>query len=82
MTIASFKNKQIFTDTMEDELADFIIMFENISRTTALTQYIAYEYAIDNNIKVPESWITNEAGKDWLAGFMIAIKLFLYDVLK
>ena len=58
---------------MEDEQADCILkcleIFHGI--TTASTQGLTYEYAVDNNIKVPESRITNKsAGKDWLAGFI------------
>ena len=52
VTIASFKNRQTFTDIMEDGLADYILKCLEIFHelTTASTQRSTYEYAIANNI--------------------------------
>ena len=48
--IVSFKNRQIFTDTMEGELAYYILksseMFQRL--ITASIQCLVYECAIDN----------------------------------
>lgn len=71
--LATYTIRQVLTSEMEKNLAEYLLqcsrMFHGLS--TTITKRLAYEYAVANNVLVPESWKRNEsAGKDWLTGFL------------
>lgn len=70
--------KMVFTDNMEKELAAHIIAladsFYGLSKDKTLE--MAYEFAIQNHVTVPPSWIQNKrAGNDWFRAFRNRHKL-------
>ena len=68
----NYQHKLIFSEAQEKVLSDYIItcsnMFYGLSTIEART--IAYEMALQNDIKFPVSWNNNKmAGKEWLYHF-------------
>ena len=58
----------IFTDKMEDDLDDHITnlanMFYGLSVKECRQLLVAYEFAVQNKVEIPESWNANQmAGK-------------------
>ncbi|GFS09263.1 transposase [Elysia marginata] len=71
--VPNYTHRQVFTADEERELAKYMLecsdMFYGLSPKQA--RELAYEMAVENNKKMPESWIENKAaGKEWLIHFM------------
>uniref|UniRef100_H2YFC2 DDE-1 domain-containing protein n=1 Tax=Ciona savignyi TaxID=51511 RepID=H2YFC2_CIOSA len=70
----SFVTKQVFTNDEEGLLASYLIqcfkIFYGLTRKGC--QNLAFRFAKANNkTNIPPSWFTNnQAGKDWLSGFL------------
>lgn len=70
--VPNYEINRVFTDTQEQMLIiylkDSAYLFYGLSNIDCWK--LAYETAVFNKIKVPESWTQNEmAGIDWLKGF-------------
>lgn len=68
----NYKNKQVFPESLEVELKDYIIQASKIHYgvTKKKVTEIAYKLAKSNGLKFPESWEKNQrAGEDWLKSF-------------
>lgn len=75
--IPGFNKSQVFSTEMEEILAQYLVkcaaMFYGL--TPKQTKQLAYEFAIKNSLRVPDTWIRNKkAGKDWFTGFMLRNK--------
>ena len=71
--IPNFCKSQVFTSEMETILVRYLLkcasMFYGL--TPKQTRQLAYEFAVQNNLKIPVTWTkTKMAGKDWFSGFM------------
>ena len=63
---------QVFSDKEEAALVKYIITMSKLFRglTKMQTEQLAYKFAKNKNIKIPQNWICDEAaGEDWLKGF-------------
>lgn len=68
-----YKNRQIFTDSEEQKLVNYILHASDIyfGLSPKEIRILAYNLASYNSIKMPESWITNGmAGEVWLSGLI------------
>ena len=68
----SLKWKQVFSDSEEDLLKQYIVdeIRASSDKTRTNQKRLAYKFALDNNIKCPDPWHKNQtAGKDWLRHF-------------
>ena len=71
--LGNYAVRQVLTNKMEKELADYIKYCSNISYgvTSKTTSKLTYEYALMNKVNMPDSRRRDEsAGKDWFTGFM------------
>ena len=69
----NYDNKRIFNNMEENDLGNYpkTAAKHNHGLSPAETRKLAYQYAVKNNKKVPESWKKREeAGPDWLSLFM------------
>ena len=69
----NYVSTQIFSNEQEAMLACYVLqsskMHYGLSRKVA--QKFAYDYAVANRVKVPNSWTVNQsASTDWLRAFM------------
>ncbi len=67
------KVRKVFTDDMEAELVEYVQTAAKMyyGLTPDEVKKLAYQYAMANDIQVPESWHKNEkAGRDWFASFL------------
>jgi transposase len=65
--------RRIFTDEQEQLLADYLITAakHHYGLSPATTRTIAMEFAMKNDIDVPDNWLRDStAGQEWLIGFM------------
>jgi hypothetical protein len=65
---SKFITRQLFTDTEEKALADYLITSANMHYGLNInqTKELAYNFALANNKNVPQNWHTNKrASKDW-----------------
>ncbi|KAK9704064.1 hypothetical protein QE152_g28513 [Popillia japonica] len=72
MFLPKFNTCQIFKNEEENLLADYIIETANFNYglTPQQTQKFVYQFATENNKKIPQNWIEKScASKDWLRGF-------------
>ena len=63
---------QVFSDKKEAALFKYIITMSKLFHklTKMQTRQLAYKFAKNTNIKIPQNWIRHKAaGKDWLKGF-------------
>ena len=63
---------RFFSDKEEAALVKYIITMSKLFHglTKIQTKQLAYKFAKNKNIKIPQNWIRDEAaGKDWLKGF-------------
>ena len=63
---------QVFSDEEEAALVKYIITMSKLFHglTKMQTKQLAYKFAKNKNIKIPQNWIHDEAaGEDWLKGF-------------
>ena len=63
---------QVFSDEEEAALVKYIITMSKLFHglTKMQTKQLAYKFAKNKNIKIPQNWIRDEAaGEDWLKGF-------------
>ena len=63
---------RFFSDKEEAALVKYIITMSKLFHglTKIQTKQLAYKFAKNKNIKIPQNWIHDEAaGKDWLKGF-------------
>lgn len=68
-----FHKSQIFDNDMENALADYLLKCSAIfyGLTPNSARRLAYEYALKNFRKMPETWKMNKmAGKDWFWAFL------------
>ena len=66
-------NRQIFTSAQERILVDYVKTASAIyfGLSPVMLRKLAFDCAVVNGIKVPESWSTKKiAGVDWLSGFL------------
>lgn len=66
-------NRQIFTSAQERILVDYVKTASAIyfGLSPVMLRKLAFDCAVFNGIKVPESWSTKKiAGIDWLSGFL------------
>lgn len=71
-TKLSMSTAQVFTSDEEDTLQQYIIQSSKLSSrlTKMQTRQLAYKFAKLKNIRMPTSWVENEAaGEVWLLGF-------------
>lgn len=64
--------KQVFNESQEAVLKEYVLQASQMhyGLTRKQLAILAYEFAVMNQIKVPDSWVKNQqAGKDWLKGF-------------
>lgn len=69
----NYEVNKIFTTEQEQVLADYIIKSSQMFYGLPLVECrkLAYEMAITNGIKIPETWRTNEsAGVEWVRNFL------------
>lgn len=69
----NYKTGQIFSDDLESLLENYLITSSKLhyGLTPKTARTFVYQFAISNNIKIPQSWHDNKAaGYDWLRGFM------------
>jgi len=67
------KNKQIFTNSQEQQLVDYILHASDIyfGLFPKEIRTLAYNLACYNSIQMPPSWIKNKmAGEDWFTAFI------------
>ncbi|KAJ8019461.1 hypothetical protein HOLleu_41073 [Holothuria leucospilota] len=69
----NYKHSQIFNPVQEADLAKYLTkcsqMFHGL--TPKNTRKLAYEIAVQNNMRIPEKWHENQmAGCDWMSGFL------------
>lgn len=67
------KNRQIFNDHLENELAAYVSECSKIYHGLSPKdlKQLAYEFAKKNNVNVPDNWTkTESASADWLTGFL------------
>lgn len=65
--------RKIFTAKQEQDLAEYLEQCSAMAYglSTKEVRKLAYEMALINNLKMPDSWKKYEsAGKDWLRGFL------------
>lgn len=68
-----YKSRQMFTDSEEQELVNYIIRASDIyfGLSPKEIRLLAYNLAKYNSMKMPESWIINDiAGGDWFSGLI------------
>lgn len=71
--VGYYRNRQVFTDAQETELANYIKKAADIyyGLTPKEVRKLAYEYAVRNERIVPKSWSESKlAGEDWLGSFL------------
>ncbi|CAG5025168.1 unnamed protein product [Parnassius apollo] len=67
-----YKSSQIF-DNREKQLVKYLLIYSKIhyGLTRKQSMQLAFDYALANNKKIPQSWTNNDsAGKDWFRGFL------------
>lgn len=67
-----YRSRQVFSDAEEISLAQYMIQCSKMcyGKSTKDLRELAYEMAIINKNKMPETWETNKkAGIDWMQGF-------------
>ena len=72
------QHKYIFNKTQEDELSIYLRQASNMHYGLDVreTKQLAYQYAIKNDIKIPENWKKSEtAGTEWFYLFLNRTKL-------
>ena len=72
------QHKYIFNKTQEDELSIYLRQASNMQYGLDVreTKQLAYQYAIKNDIKIPENWKKSEtAGTEWFYLFLSLTKL-------
>nr|XP_047127647.1 uncharacterized protein LOC124808542 [Hydra vulgaris] len=76
-TLARYCKKIVITnpshEKVEKELVTYLLRAADIyfGLTPTKVKRLAFQLAIKNNIKVPNSWVVKEqAGKDWFTGFI------------
>ncbi|XP_074039970.1 uncharacterized protein [Leptinotarsa decemlineata] len=68
----NYANRQVFSEEDERMLAEYIITCSQMAYglTTEGVKKLAYQFAIANNRRIPESWKANKiAGCEWLRSF-------------
>lgn len=71
-------NKMILSSQMEVELADHLKLLANMFHGLTLMKCreLAYEFAIQNDAQIPESWTRNKkAGQEWCKSFRVRQRL-------
>ncbi|XP_067934193.1 uncharacterized protein [Watersipora subatra] len=69
----NFHQRMLFSMEQETTIKEYLIDCSNrcYGLTREATRKFVYDLAKDNNIKMPNSWITSKAaGEKWLVGFM------------
>lgn len=69
----NYRVKQVFTDEEELTLVSYLVTCSNMFYGLPLLECrkLAYEVAVKNNKKIPETWGVNKcAGIDWMWGFL------------
>ncbi|KAF2892675.1 hypothetical protein ILUMI_13497 [Ignelater luminosus] len=58
----NFGNRQVFTNIQEKELEDFILEFSKMcfGLTMGNLSKMAYETAVKNNLRMPDTWVSKE----------------------
>lgn len=69
----NFRKSQIFSSQMENALEDYLLKCSSMfyGLTPNATRRLAYEYALQNSVNMPDPWKKNKlAGKDWFWAFL------------
>lgn len=68
-----YDNRKIFTTEQEYQVREYLLACSkmNFPLSTIDCRRLAYETAIKNNLKIPDTWVISKlAGIDWFQGFM------------
>nr|XP_047138897.1 uncharacterized protein LOC124814861 [Hydra vulgaris] len=73
LNVIGYKSRLILPEKVEKELVTYLLRAADIyfGLTPTEVKKLAFQLAIKNNMKVPNSWVVKEqAGKDWFTGFI------------
>lgn len=71
--VPRYNARQVFSAEMEKQLVEYFLtaVKHNYGHSPVMARKLAYEYAVQNNLNIPESWLRDcSAGEEWLSAFM------------
>lgn len=69
----NYASRQVFNSEQEKEISEYVLMCSKMcyGKSTRDLRELAYEVAVINDVKVPDSWHENKAaGVDWMRAFL------------